>query len=131
MQRHIRIQISGPNGSSGGNGGPGILARIFVAILAVIMLVAAAFLGAIFFLAALGIFVVGSVVLVTRIWWARRQFQKAIKRGDYPGSGRADRAGQPDNTDIIDGEFHVMDENSSPQGRDRSRERDRNTPGDR
>lgn len=129
MQRHIRIQIAGPNGSSGGNGGPGLLARIFLTLLAVVMLVAAAFLGAIFFLAALGIFVVGSVVLAARIWWARRQFQKAIKRGEYPGSGRTDRSAQPDNPDIIDGEFQVMDENRSPHGRDRSR--DRNTRGDR
>lgn len=130
--QHYRIQIggTGSGGPGGGPGnGPGVVARILFAIVAVLMLVAAAFLGAIFFLAALGVFVVGSLMLAVRIWWAKRQIEKAMKRGEMPGArqdARQDgararsRPGAGRREDVIDGEYHVMDERS--KARDETRD---------
>ena len=115
--QQIRIQISGPGRGPGPGqqGGPGILARILISRVAVVMLVAAAFLGAIFFLAALGVFVAGSLLLAVRIWWARRQIEKAMKQGDgagvppgAPGRGRG-------REDVIEGEYLVVDDEPRPE----------------
>jgi hypothetical protein len=113
--QQIRIQIAGPGRGPGQQGGPGILGRILLSIVAVVMLVAAAFLGAIFFLAALGVFVAGSLLLAVRIWWARRQIEKAMKQGDGagvrpggPGRGRG-------REDVIEGEYLVVDDEPRPE----------------
>jgi len=119
MQQY-RIQIGGP-----GPGSPrGIVARILFSIAAVAALVAAAFLGAVFFLAALGFFLVGTVVLAARIWWAKRQIEKAIRQGKA-GSGPGPRAAGPGSAsqrreDVIEGEYSVVAERE----RKRNRERD-------
>lgn len=108
MQR-IRIQIAGPGAGPGGGGRPGILARILLTVLAVCALVVAAFLGAFFFLAALGLFFVASVVMAIRIWWARRRLQGAS--GDSASSrpgGRDGRRRGP--ADAIEGEYQVLGE---------------------
>lgn len=109
--QQIRIQISGPGRGPGQQDGPGVLARILLSIVAVVMLVAAAFLGAIFFLAALGVFVAGSLLLAVRIWWARRQIEKAVKQGEGAGvrpepSGPRGRGRE----DVLEGEYLVVDE---------------------
>lgn len=96
--QHIRIQLPGPG--PGRPGGPGIIARILLSVGAVILLVSAAFLGVLFFLAALGMFVVGSLVLWVRIWWARRQFEQALRRGEGP----------PGPGETIEGEYLVVGE---------------------
>lgn len=103
--QHIRIQLTGPGTGPGGNGGPGLVARILLSIGAVIMLVSAAFLGAIFFLAALGFFVVAMLVLAVRIWWARRQLEKAMRSGAAPGQPRRG-SGRRDG--VIEGEYRVV-----------------------
>jgi predicted lipid-binding transport protein (Tim44 family) len=105
--QQIRIQLTGPGAGPGGNGGPGLVARILLSIGAVIMLVSAAFLGAIFFLAALGFFAVGMLVLAVRIWWARRQFEKAVRRGEAPGQARP---GPGRREGVIEGEYRVVGE---------------------
>jgi membrane protein implicated in regulation of membrane protease activity len=119
--QQIRIQIAGPGQGPGPNGGPGILARILLGILAVLALVAAAFLGAIFFLAALGFFAVGMVVLAVRIWWARRQLEQAMKRGEGPSQG-PQRQGARGRADVIEGEYLVVDEEELRRARDADRE---------
>lgn len=127
MQR-IRIQIGGPGNGGPGNdpgGGPGIFARIVLAVGAVLMLAAAAFLGAIFFLAALGVFVVGTLSLAVRIWWAKRQIEKAMQRGEMPGGRQSEtqtRPGADRRHDVIDGEYRVMDRQPESQGETRSGE---------
>lgn len=141
-RQHIRIQIGGPGGSGQGPGKPpGLLARIFFSIIAVILLVSAAFLGAMFFLAALGVFFFVSIVVVVRVWWARRQIEAAMRRGEMPGlqpgqrrgerpgerpGERAGaqpgqkRPGQESRSTVIDGEYRVMREERDGQGgRDR------------
>lgn len=124
--QQIRIQITGPRRGPGGGGPPGILARILLGVLAVCALVVAAFLGAFFFLAALGLFFVASIVMAIRIWWAKRQLQGATRSetSREPG-GRGDgrRKGNP--ADVIEGEYRVLGE-----GRDR-RESERDGEGDR
>jgi membrane protein implicated in regulation of membrane protease activity len=119
--QQIRIQITGPGQGPGPNGGPGILARILLSIIAVLTLVAAAFLGAIFFLAALGFFAVGVVVLAVRIWWARRQLEQAMKRGEGPPRG-PQRPGAHGRADVIEGEYLVVDEEELRRARDADRE---------
>lgn len=120
MQR-IRIQIAGPGTGPGRDGGPGIVARILLGMLAAIMLVAAAFLGAIFFLAALGFFAVGMLVLAVRIWWARRQLEQAIKRGEAPDP-RQQRPAPGGRADVIEGEYLVVDEEALRRERGGERE---------
>jgi len=117
--QQIRIELPGPGPGPGGNGGPGLVARVLLSIAAVIMLVSAAFLGAIFFLAALGFFVIGMLVLGVRIWWARRQFEQALKRGEQPSPGRPEARGPGD---VIEGEYRVMDEGPAERDRDRNKE---------
>ncbi|NGX16669.1 hypothetical protein [Wenzhouxiangella sp. XN24] len=114
MQQY-RIQIGGP-----GPGSPrGIVARILFSIAAVAALVAAAFLGAVFFLAALGFFLVGTAVLAARIWWAKRQIEKAIRqRQGKAGAGPGEASRRRE--DVIEGEYSVVAE----------RERERNTQRD-
>lgn len=112
--QQIRIQLPGPG--PGGNGGPGLIARVLLSIAAVVLLVSAAFLGAIFFLAALGFFVVGTLVFGVRLWWARREFEQALKRGEQPSSGRPGPRGPGD---VIEGEYRVMDEDGADPDRDR------------
>lgn len=113
--QQIRIQLGGSGSGPGPGGGPGILARLVFAVLAVIMLVAAAFLGAIVFLAALGLFVVGSLVLAARIWWAKRQIEKAMRRGE---AGGANRPGPGGREDVIEGEYRVMEEQRAARDED-------------
>lgn len=115
--QQVRIQLGGPG--SGGNGGPGIIARILLSIGAVILLVSAAFLGAIFFLAALGFFIVGMLGLTVRIWWARRQLAKAFARGERP---RSERPGGGGRTDVIEGEYLVVEERREAQDAERDHE---------
>jgi hypothetical protein len=118
--QHVRIQITGPGGGRGpgSNGPPGLLARILVTIIAVVLLAAAAFLGAIFFLAALGVFVAASVVLAIRIWWARRQIEKAMNAGDQPrpGDPRPGAQRPRGSGDVIEGEYMVVDEHRERDG---------------
>ena len=121
--QQIRIQLQGPGQGPGKP--PGLLARILFSILAVILLVSAAFLGAMFFLAALGVFFVVSIVVAVRLWWARRQIEAALRRGEAPGqrpeSGQQSagpRARQRSST-VIDGEYRVMgEEHEDARGRD-------------
>lgn len=112
MQR-VRIQITGPGQGSGRP--PGLLARILVSIVAVAGLVVAAFLGAFFFLAALGFFLVAFVILAVRIWWARRQLEKAMRDGSPLGGGAAGPGHDKgrDRSDVIEGEYLVVDEEPS------------------
>jgi len=128
--QQIRIQITGPGQGPGPNGGPGIIARIFLSIIAVLTLVAAAFLGAIFFLAALGFFAIGMVVLAVRIWWARRQLEQAIKRGEAADPGRQ-RSAPQGRADVIEGEYLVVDEEALRRERDAERDAQRDGGGER
>ncbi|MGD9388657.1 MAG: hypothetical protein PVI87_10585 [Gammaproteobacteria bacterium] len=103
--QQVRIQIQGPGGGPGKP--PGLLARILLSIVAVVVLVSAAFLGAVFFLAALGLFIVGSIIVAIRLWWLRRQIEAAMRRGETPGAGRPSPGRRED---VIEGEYRVMGE---------------------
>jgi hypothetical protein len=124
MQR-VRIQITGPGSGQGpgSNGPPGLIARILVTLVAVVTLAAAAFLGAIFFLAALGVFVAGATVLAVRVWWAKRQIEKAMRAGGQAGPGDP-RPGEQrpggqrprSREDVIEGEYIVVEERRERDG---------------
>lgn len=117
--QQVRIQIQGPGGGPGKP--PGLLARILLTVVAVIVLASAAFLGAVFFLAALGFFFVGSIVVAVRLWWIRRQVEAAMRRGEQPG-GR--RPGTRSGEDVIEGEYHVMSEERRDGARPDQRRKD-------
>lgn len=121
--QQVRIQIQGPGQGPGKP--PGLLARVLLSILAVILLASAAFLGAMFFLAALGVFFVVSIVVAVRLWWARRQIEAAMRRGEGPGQRSGQRRPDPRRPDrdgsstVIDGEYRVMsEEREDARGRD-------------
>jgi membrane protein implicated in regulation of membrane protease activity len=101
--QQIRIQITGPGRGPGRP--PGLLARILLSIVAIAALVVAAFLGAFFFLAALGLFFVAMVVLSIRVWWARRQFEWRVREGRRPGR---DSFGRDRGPAEIEGEYRVL-----------------------
>jgi hypothetical protein len=119
--QQVRIQITGPGGGPGRP--PGLLARVLISIAALVALVVAAFLGAFFFLAALGFFFVASVVVAIRLWWARRQIARAMRGGRRPGEDGPGPRGRPD---VIEGEYLVVDEE-----RRRGDEADRTRGGER
>jgi membrane protein implicated in regulation of membrane protease activity len=109
--QEFRFQISGPRAGSR----PGLVARMVYGLLAVVALAAAAFLGAFVFLAALGLFMIASLVLVVRVWWFRRQLERAAGAGTARGpAGR----GPARPTDVIEGEYHVVDQEEAGEGRD-------------
>jgi hypothetical protein len=121
--QQVRIQFQGPGQGPGKP--PGLLARILFSILAVILLVSAAFLGAMFFLAALGVFFVVSIIVAVRLWWARRQIEAAMRRGEAPGQRSGPQGSEPRQRDrdrsstVIDGEYRVMkEEREDTRGRD-------------
>ena len=121
--QQVRIQLQGPGQGPGKP--PGLLARILFSIVAVILLVSAAFLGAMFFLAALGVFFFVSIIVAVRLWWARRQIEAALRRGGAPGQrpdpGHQDprQRGDERSTTVIDGEYRVMsEEREDARGRD-------------
>jgi predicted lipid-binding transport protein (Tim44 family) len=121
--QQFRIQIGGPGGGPGRNGGPGgVIARILWSIAAAVLLLSAAFLGAIFFMAALGFFMFGVLVLSVRVWWARRKFAKAMREGGAPpGAG----PGPDKPASVIEGEYRVVGERREERGADRDRQGDR------
>ena len=88
-------QLTGPQ--------PGLLTRLLLAAMGVITLVAAAFLGAFFFLAAIGIFMVLIVVMAFRGWRLKRQFEKAARAAGQPGQARS-----PGGHTTVEGEYIVI-----------------------
>jgi predicted lipid-binding transport protein (Tim44 family) len=125
MQQQFRIQIGGPGGGPGQNRGPGgVVARVLWSIVAVVLLLTAAFLGAIFFLAALGFFMFGVLVLAVRVWWARRKFAKTLREGGVP-PGPAPAPGQENRARVIEGEYRVVGEGQEERDARRDRQGDR------
>jgi membrane protein implicated in regulation of membrane protease activity len=100
MQQY-RFQITGPGRGSG----PGFLARIAMTVAAVAVLVTAALLGAIFFLAALGFFAIAVMFLAVRIWWAKRKFEQAARRGEPSRDGNRKSGAR---AEVIEGEYRVL-----------------------
>ncbi|MEJ2521810.1 MAG: hypothetical protein P8080_02845 [Gammaproteobacteria bacterium] len=94
-------RLSGPQ--------PGLLARVVMTILGAIMLVSAAFLGAVVFLVALGIFAVLAVLMGYRVWRLKRQFEKAAREagGTPGGSGR--NQGASGTRTSLEGDYVVVD----------------------
>jgi predicted lipid-binding transport protein (Tim44 family) len=85
-------QLTGPR--------PGLLTRMLLTAAGVVMLISAAFLGAFFFLAAIGIFMVLVVVMAFRGWRLKREFEKAAARGQRPRRG--------DGRTTVEGEYTVI-----------------------
>ncbi len=87
---------------------PGLLTRVVMAILGGIMLVSAAFLGAVVFLVALGIFSVLALVVGYRVWRIKRQFEKAAREAGTSGGGSADRRDSRAGQATLEGEYVVV-----------------------
>jgi hypothetical protein len=104
-----------------------VIARILWSIAAAVLLLSAAFLGAIFFMAALGFFMFGVLVLSVRVWWARRKFAKAMREGGAPppGAGAGPGPGPDKPASVIEGEYRVVGEGRAERGADRDRQGDR------
>jgi small-conductance mechanosensitive channel len=72
--------------------------RVFVAIGAVLLAGIAIFVGAVVFLAFLGLAVIATVAFYIRVWWIRRRILKAQREaGRDSGAPRAGR--------VIEGEY--------------------------
>ena len=96
-------QLTGPQ--------PGLLARLLLTAAGVVMLISAAFLGAFFFLAAIGIFMVLIVVMAFRGWRLKRQFEKAAR-----GGGQGGQARQPGSHTTVEGEYIVITRRTDRDG---------------
>ena len=78
------------------------LIRLLVGLVGAVFFIGAAFLGALVFLAVLGLFVVGTLLLSMRLWWLRRRLRTgndAKPRGQVPARGRGT---------VIDGDYTVV-----------------------
>jgi|GEM_PF-3084138 len=77
------------------------LVRLFAAIGAVLVTAVAIFLGAMAFLAFLGLAIIAFIGFQLRLWWLRRRVAAARKRRpEGPGSGPEKRRGR-----VIEGEY--------------------------
>ena len=65
---------------------PNLLVRILMALAAVALFAVSIFLGAMVFLALLGLSLIAAVVFSVRLWWLRRQMLAAQRRGQDAGS---------------------------------------------
>lgn len=83
----------------------GLLARLMAGIGAIIALTAAAVIGFFALMITFGVVVIGSIGVMLRVWWLRRQFQAGRgPAGQPPGN---DAAGSHRQT-VIDGEYTVV-----------------------
>jgi O-antigen/teichoic acid export membrane protein len=77
------------------------IARLLAAIGAVMLAAVAIFVGAMVFLAFLGLAVIAVIVFYIRLWWIRRRIRQAQRDAERSGgSGRQQGAGR-----VIEGEY--------------------------
>lgn len=84
-------RLSGPRSS--------LLARLMAGIGALIALTAATVIGFFALMVTFGVVVIGTIAVMLRVWWLRRQFLRA-RDGQAPADD-----GQ---RDVIDGEYTVV-----------------------
>lgn len=85
------------------------VARLIAGVLAVAALVGAFFFGLVILVLAVGLGIVGWLILTLRLWWLRRRQGGAIGRqagGDY-GAGQAPE-GRGREANVIDAEYEVV-----------------------
>ncbi len=80
----------------------GPIARLLLALLAVLLFVVAAVLGTLIFVIALGLITIVATVMAIRVWWWRRRIGR--NRTNTAGRRSARQGGE-----ILDGEFRVLD----------------------
>jgi hypothetical protein len=83
------------------------LTRILAGLLAVLALVGAFFFGVIVLVLALGLGALAWLVLVLRMWWLRRQWQRQGGSGEYRPSGPPGSVDRR-RTDAIDADYEVV-----------------------
>lgn len=86
------------------------LSRLLAAVLAVLALAGAFFFGVFVLVIAIGLGLIGWLVLWLRMWWMRQKLAHSAERqgsgaapGRQPGTGQSDRQGE-----IIDAEYTVV-----------------------
>lgn len=84
----------------------GPIARFLLGLVALIAVVAAAFVGMMMFLVALGIVVIGTAALALRLWWLRRSVRKsaALRHGEAARPAARDGSGRT----VYEGEYTVV-----------------------
>ena len=75
---------------------PGPFGQILSFIVGVALLIAAFIIGIYVLAILLGLIVIGGIVLAIRVWWARRQVEKAVRDGKSP-------------SDVVQGDFIVVE----------------------
>lgn len=78
------------------------LIRLLVAVAGVVFFIGAAFLGALVFLALIGLFAFGALLVSLRVWWLRRRLRRN-PAGTPPQVSPASRRGA-----VLDGDYTVV-----------------------
>ena len=85
---------------------PGLLTRLLMAVAAAVLLVSAAFVGAFFFLVALGLLSVVLLVGGIRAWRFKREFERAVREGQRQSGSAPGRT-------TVEGDYTVITDSGS------------------
>lgn len=78
-----------------------------------IALIGAILMGAVILSVALGLAIVFGLVIFVRVWWLKRQFRRRMQQ-----SGQQQETGNPNDPDIIEVEYTVVEERDDRERRD-------------
>jgi hypothetical protein len=106
----IVYRIQAGAGSAGRR--PGWLARIGMSLMAMLSLVAAAFLGAFIFVVVLGVVIIAGAAMAFQVWRLKRRMEKSLKTESFTEPPPASASPPPG---VIDVEFtEIRNERESP-----------------
>lgn len=86
------------------------VARFLYGLVGILVLAAAALVGAVLFLALLGVFAIGTTGLALRSWWLRRNGgPRATRPGPGQGPHTTDSRAHAPAGSVLEGEYTVVD----------------------
>ncbi len=91
------------------------VARLIAAVLAVAALVGALFFGLVILVLAVGLGILGWLLLTVRLWWLRRRHGATRPGGPGGGTGTGQApGGGARKADVIDAEYEVVSRSEDP-----------------
>lgn len=91
------------------------LVRLLAAVAGLVFFIGAAFLGALVFLAVMGVVAFAALVVSLRVWWLRRRMRGAGSSGPAQArTGRARATPAPARGTVIEGDYSVVEPDRGP-----------------